>query len=104
MFASKEGRWDDKHVLRRGDVVFARGSTQLDWIIWSQTDRVEVRFRSSKGDQLRDGMVMTRARSVPLRDGSGAVELMVLLLSSCMFLPSNAPLAAFGTARSNWSV
>ena len=80
MFASKEGRWDDKHVLRRRDVVFARGSTQLDWIIWSQTDRVEVRFRSLKEDQLRDGMVMTRARSdlpLPLRDGSGAVELMV---------------------------
>ena len=25
MFASKEGRWDDGHILRRGDVAFFRG-------------------------------------------------------------------------------
>ena len=56
---------------------------------------------------MRDGTVVTRARAdppLPLRDGDGAVELMVGFLSSCMFLPSHAPLAAFGTARDNWSV
>ena len=103
MLASKEGCW----VLRRGDVVFFRDSTQLDWTMWGQADRVEVRFWSSKGDQLRGEAVMTPARAYPpfqLRDGDGAVELMIELLSSCMFFPSHAPLAAFGTARDNWSV
>ena len=107
MFASGEGCWDDEHILRRGDVVFFWGSTQLDWTMWGQADRVEVPFRSSKGDQLRNGTVMTRARAdppLPLRDGGGAVELMIELLSSCMSLPSHEPLAAFGTTRDNWSV
>ena len=55
--------------------------------MWGQADRVEVRFRSSKGDQLRDGTVMTRACAdppLPLRDGGGVVELMIKLLSSGM--------------------
>ena len=92
-------------MLRRGDVVFFRGSTQLDWTMWGQADRVEDRFRSSKGDQLGDGTVMVRARAdlpLSLRYGGGAVELMIELLSSRMFLPSHAPLAAFGIARGNW--
>ena len=107
MFASKEGCWDDGHMLRRKDMVFFRGSIQLDWTMWGQADRVVVRFRNSKGDQLRYGMVMMRARTdshLPLRDGGGAVELMVELLSSFMSLPSLAPLAAFGTVQGNWSV
>ena len=29
---------------------------------------------------------------------------MIELLSSCMFVPSHAPLVAFGIARGNWSV
>ena len=45
-----------------------------------------------------------RGSDLPLRDGGGAVELMIKLLSSGMFLPSHAPLAALGTARDNWSV
>ena len=65
MFASKEGCWDDGHILRRGDVVFFRGSTQLDWTMWGHAGCVEVRFRSSKGDQLQDGTVMTRTRVDP---------------------------------------
>ena len=56
--------WDDRHRLRRGVVAFFRGSTQLHWTMWGQADRVDVRSRS-KGDQLRDGMVMTRARADP---------------------------------------
>ena len=50
---------------------------------------------------------MTRGRTdppLPLRDGDGAVDLMIKLLSAYMFLPSHAPLAAFDTARGNWSV
>ena len=73
--------------------------------MWGQADRVEVRFRSSRGDQLGDGTVVTRACAdppLPLRDGSGAVELMIKLLSSGMFLPSRAPLAVLGTVRDKW--
>ena len=97
ILASKEEYWDDRRILRRGNVVFFRGSTQLDWTTWSQTDGVEVRFRSSDGNQLRDGMAMARAHADPLRplrDGCGAVELMVELLPYCMFLPAHAPLMA----------
>ena len=32
MFASKEEHWDDRHILRRGNVVFVCGSTLLDYI------------------------------------------------------------------------
>ena len=47
-----------------------------------------------------------RARAgslLPMRDGGGAVELIVALLSSCMFLPSHASLAALCTTRGNCS-
>ena len=107
IFASKEECWYDGQMLRRGDVIFFRGSTQLDWTMWGQADRVDVQFRSPKEDQLRNRTVMTRARAdppLPLWEGGGAVELVIELLSSCMFIPSHAPLAAFGTARGNWSV
>ena len=30
MFARKEGRWDDGHILRRGNGIFFWGSTQLN--------------------------------------------------------------------------
>ena len=30
IFASKEQCWDDVHILRRGDVVLFRGSTEFD--------------------------------------------------------------------------
>ena len=87
MFVSNEICWDVGRILRPGDVVFFRDSIQLDWTMWGQPDRVEVRFRSSKGDQLGDRTVMTRARAdppVPLRDGGGAGELIIELLSFCI--------------------
>ena len=74
--------------------------------MYDQADRVEARFQSPKGNQLRDVTVMARARAdppFPLPDLSGAVEFRVELLS-CMFFSSHVPLAAFGTARGNWSV
>ena len=49
----------------------------------------------------------TRSRAdppLPMQDGDGAVEFMIELPSSCIFLSSHAPLAAFGTKRVNWSV
>jgi len=71
------------HGLRRGDVAFFRGATQLllpaQWVL---ADRVEVRFRSSKGDQFRKGAVVTRARSGVIRQveaSGGAVDIMVEL-------------------------
>ena len=63
IFASKEGCYDNKQILHRGDVFFFRGNTQLDWTMRGQTDRVEVRFRGSKWDQLWDGTVMAHARA-----------------------------------------
>ena len=39
MFASKEEYWNDRQILCHGDVVFFRGSTQLDWTLWGQADR-----------------------------------------------------------------
>ena len=41
---------------------------------------------------------------LPSRDGGEAVELMIELMSICTFVPSHASLAAYGTARDNWSV
>ena len=38
---------------------------------------------------------------LPLRDGGGAVKLMIELLSSRIFFCSSAPLAAFGIVRGN---
>ena len=69
-----QARKDVGHRWRRGDVVFFQRSTQLYWTTWGQADRVEVRFRSSKRDQLRDGRVMTRAHAgppLPLQMGAG---------------------------------
>ena len=41
---------------------------------------------------------------LPLRNGGGAVELMIELLSSCMFFPSHAPLEAFVAVHGHYSV
>ena len=104
IFANTEGHWDDEHILRRRDVVLFRGSSQVDWTMGGQTDSVEVRLRSSKGDKLRDGTMMTRSRAGPplsLREVGRAVELIVQLLSPRMFLPSHALRSSFGTARGN---
>ena len=48
--------------LRRADVAFFRGNVQLTAAPWVSADRVEVRFRGSKGDQMRTGRVLTRVR------------------------------------------
>ena len=70
-------------------------------------DRVEVRFRSSKADQLRKGSVVTRVRTGPPRSvehGGGSVDVIVELLLSFSFLPQHAPLIAFGTGGVSWSM
>ena len=40
MFTNKEERWNDGYILHRWDVIFFLGSTQLDWKMWGQADRV----------------------------------------------------------------
>ena len=52
MYTSREGCWVDGHVLPQRDVVLFRGRTQPHWTMLCQADRIEVQFRSSKGDQL----------------------------------------------------
>lgn len=107
IFASKEGQWDHGHCLRRGDVAFFRKGVQLDWTMWGQADTVEVRFKSSKADQLREGAILTREREgppIPLQGGGGPVDLMIELMSSYLLLPPHAPLAAFGGEAGKWSV
>ena len=108
IFAINRLSMHEVHRLRRGDVAFFRGATQLllpaQWVL---ADRVEVRCRSSKGDQFRKGAVVTRARSGASRrveaDG-GAVDLMVELLFLYTFLPSCAPLVAFGVGHGRWAM
>ena len=59
----------------------------------------------SKGIQLRKGAVLTRARKGPPKPvgaGGGAVDLMVELLSCCLFLPPSAPLVAFACGGGRW--
>ena len=95
-----------KHSLGIG------GATHLlqrlvEWGQWSMADRVEVRFRGSKGDQWRMGAILTRARKGPPKPvgaGGGAVDLMVELLSCYLFLPPSAPLVAFGCGSGRWSM
>ena len=95
------------HILRRGDVAFFRGDEQLPFERAREADRVEVRFRSAKGDQLGLGKVMTRVRTGPPRRveaGGGAVDVMIELLSLFPSLPSHAPLVSFCSESSAWSV
>ena len=100
MFAVTSDRVHEQYILRRADVVFFKGSAQLDWSMWEFATKMEVRFRASKGDQLRKGAVLTRSGKGPprkLSEGGGAVDLMIELMSCYMLLPPSAPLVAFGT-------
>lgn len=108
MFAMTRVSMHEVHGLRRGDVAFFRGTVQLFLPAqWYLADRVELRFRSSKGDQFRKGAVVTRTRSgsgCGVENGGGAVDIMVELLSLYTFLPSCAPLVAFGVGQGKWAM
>ena len=67
MFAESRSRIHGTYCLRRADVAFFRGNAQLTAALWFSADRVEVRFRGSKGDQMRTGRVSTRVREGPPR-------------------------------------
>ena len=62
MFAESQSRIHETYCLQRADVAFFRGNVQLTAAPWVSADRVEVRFRGSKGDQMRTGGVLTRVR------------------------------------------
>ena len=102
MFAETRTRVHELYCLRRANVAFFPSGTPS-----GVGDRVEVRFRGSKGDQWRKGAILTRARKGPPKPAGaagGAVDLMVELLSSYLFLPPSAPLATFGCGSDRWSM
>ena len=93
--------------LRVADVAFFRGDSQQTEALWSIADRVEIRFRGSNGDQMRKGAVLTRVRKGPSRPvgaRGGAVDLMIELTPSFVFLPSPAPRVTFGTGNGRRSM
>ena len=107
MFAETRLRVHETYCFRRADVAFFRGNIQLTVAQWSNADRVEVRFRGSKGDQLRKGAAVTHVRKGPsmhVREGGGAVDLMIELMSCYLFLPSSTPLVAFGVGNGRSSM
>ena len=87
--------------LSRGGVVFYSGRRQLAFLRWWQADLVEIRFRGHKGDQGQAGNILVRTRKEvrgvgsSLREGRGAVALLVELLSVHPKLPSAAPLVSY---------
>ena len=95
------------YCLQRADVAFFRGRVKL-WVAqWSRADRVEVRFRASKSDQLRKGAVISRVRAGsprPSGAGAGAVDLMLELMSYFFILLSSASLLAYGSGGGRWSM
>ena len=90
MFAETRLRVHETYCLRRADVA---SFAEIFVAQWSTANRVEVRFRGSKGDQLRKGAVVTRVRKGPsmrVGESGGAVDLMIELMSCYLFLPSSA--------------
>ena len=57
MFAETGTRAHELCCLRRANVALFRAERQLEWGQWYMADRVEVRFRGSKGDQLPKGAI-----------------------------------------------
>ena len=107
MFALSKNAMHVEHGLRRGDVALFKRAVQMSVGLWHLADRVELRFWSSKGDQLRKGKVLTRVRKhAPqvFEAGGGAVDLMIELLSCFRSLPSNAPSVAFGVDGGSWAM
>ena len=85
--------------MRREDVTFFREGTKVERPQWVSAETVEMRFRASKGDQLRKGTVVTRSRDPPSKSQAeqkpGAVELLIELMSHDPTLPRHAPLVAY---------
>ena len=106
MLADTRSHIHETFRFRRADVAFFRGRAQLGVAQWSKADSVEVRFRGSKGDQLRKRAFISRNRAGsrrPVGAGGDAVDLMLELMSCYLFLPSSAPLVADGSGGGRWS-
>lgn len=101
LFAEKSGKIHGIYGLRRGDVAFFAGETQLTKRERHRADKMEVHMRGSKGDQARKGAVLVRVK----KEGGGAVDLMLELLSiyEGRGVDDKSPLMAY-TGGSKWEV
>lgn len=48
--------------LPRTKVALSKVDRQLEWLHWASADKVDVRCRGSKGDQMRNGAIVTRQK------------------------------------------
>ena len=93
MLAETKSRVHESYCLLRADVAFFHGDSQLADTLWSTAGLAEIRFRGLKGDQLRKGaccLACGRVLRGPWGPGGGAVDLMIDLMSSYLFVPSSA--------------
>lgn len=105
-FATKEGRWDEGHILPGEGVRFIRGSTELHWTSWCLADREKARYYISERDQLRNVAVMTCPHAAPpllLQGGGGSVNLTIELLSLDISLPPPCAPGGVRTDCGSWS-
>ena len=58
LFAGEKREFHSVYCLRRGGVTFFRNNEQLGESRRQEADKVEVRFRGSKGDQGRKGAIL----------------------------------------------
>ena len=107
IFADTRLRVHETYWFRRADVAFFREKNQLTVAQWSTADRVKIRFRGSKGDQLRKGAVVTRVRkgpSIRVGEGGGAVDQTIGLMPCYLFLLSSDPFVTFVAGNGRWSM
>ena len=80
IFANGKGVFHEVYYLMREDVAFFKDNEQLVGSRIRKANKVEVRFKESKGDQGRKGAVLVRPRTGRGRKGEGgAVGLLVEL-------------------------
>ena len=75
LFAEDDGSVHAVYCLSGGDVAFYAGERQVEGGSSTGIDKVEVRFRGSKGDQGRRGAVLVRTKG-DRGTGGETVELM----------------------------
>jgi len=80
LFDRGKGKVHEVHCLQRRDVAFFKGNEQLMGDKRKEADKVEVRFRGSKGDQEQKGAVLVRIKGGSgMERDEGAVALLVEL-------------------------
>lgn len=111
LFAGSNGRVHKEFCLTRGDVCFRMGNhREASPAFWRFADRVEVCFQASKGNH--EPTVVSLAKTTPGRasidwgwtgpkssdggqPGVGGFEVMLELMSICVDVNDNAPIAAY---------